>query len=215
MLRTDPSPSRTQLWVLNLVGGLLVLGVTFHLGVTFLSNSPENVLKTRYQGLINGYLSPELEQHWAMFAPGLPMHDTTLFARVSLRMPDGREGTTRWTDVTAADLEALRYDPVPTRVRMQLRAGWSDVLSTHDSEGRTTSSAGVAAARLLTRLALPRVLPSAPEGTTVIGIQFRSVTAPVQPPPWQPSDRTEPTTRDLAWWDVAAEDAELVAEVAG
>lgn len=202
-----PPLSGLQRRILGAVAALLAAAAALHLGIVFLHNAPDNALKNEYQTQIRGYLYPELKQHWSLFAPGLPQRDTVLHARVQVELPDGQEVVTDWTDITATDLDELRYNPLPSRTRMPLRKGWSDVQRTHDDQGNAQGPAAVASERLVTRIALPRLAPTFPEGGTVRRIQFRTVTTTVEPPPWQRAGSTaQPTTRDHAWWDVRTAD---------
>ncbi|WP_437841981.1 DUF5819 family protein [Sorangium sp. So ce1153] len=85
---------------------LLAAALCFHFAMTLAYLTPQNPLKLRFARLIDGYMSPLLQQNWHLFAPD-PINDTrVLMVACRLRQPDGGTLETGWTDITTPYWEA-------------------------------------------------------------------------------------------------------------
>jgi hypothetical protein len=180
--------------------------VAAHLGMVFLHVAPPNVVSREYSSAINSYVRPEFQQNWKLFAPD-PLHvSRDIEARAQVRRPDGHVSTSEWIDLTAADVEHVRHNLVPSHTRNQLRKGWRIFLGAHDDENRPINPTGPIIADYLKRVALMRMAPEVGEGA-IEGIQLRAVTTRVADPPWSTrSSSTKPRTHVLPWWPVRASD---------
>lgn len=197
--------SRPHRMVLGAAAVLIASAMLLHIGATFFHISPQNVVRDEYGTAIRGYLYPEFRQGWNLFGPELPRNDTTVHARAQIRHPDGSTETTGWVDITAADRDELRHNVLPSRTRHQLRKAWTDVLRWQTEGGDPIGRHGADVRRMATSIALPRL--DLPPQATAEQIQFRTVTTPIPPPPWQPQPPGDPTYREHDWWPVTEAEA--------
>ncbi|WP_338320227.1 DUF5819 family protein, partial [Streptomyces lonarensis] len=195
-----PALPRPHRIVLMAAAGAMALGVTLHMGATFLHVAPENVLRQEHGPAIRGYLYPEFRQAWNLFAPELPTSDVTLHARATVRDGAGERTTTPWTDVSAPDLAELSSGPLPSRGRHQLRKLWSDIRALGAQDGQVTGARADDLRTATARIALDRL--DLPEGE-IESVQFRTVTTPIPPPRWAGGQHAaEPEVTEHGWWSL-------------
>lgn len=191
--------------VVSAVAVAVAAAVAVHLAMVVLYVAPSNVLNRQYSGEIRGYVDPEFAQNWKLFAPE-PLHvNSSIEARVALRVAGGHR-LTEWVDVTAADIEETRYNLVPSHTRNQLRKGWRSFLDTHDADNHATNLSGLLVERYLKRIALMR-LSYRFAVDDVVRVQLRSRTKRVAEPAWSSRRSTGAVTyRVLPWWPVRSAD---------
>lgn len=198
---TKSQPSRTSRALVSAAAVLVGLVVVLHLGMVFLHVAPKNVLSREYDTQLDDYIRPEFVQNWKLFAPE-PLHTNV---RVEARARIG-ERTTEWIDVTAPDIEATRYNLVPSHARNQLRKGWRMYVQTHDGENRAVNTTGWMLETYLKRAALMRLSHQLPAGE-IEQVQLRSASTWVDEPAWSArTPRSGTSHRVLPWWNVAAND---------
>ncbi|MCC9740539.1 DUF5819 family protein [Streptomyces sp. MNU89] len=194
------------------LGGVTVTALV-HLAMVFLHVAPGNTVSDRHGGTIDGYVYPEFEQNWKLFAPNPLQQNIAVQARAEVMGPDGGVSVTRWTDLTARDAEAVRHNPVPSHVHQnELRRAWDFFTGSHDDENRPNGLRGALSEEYLRRIVLSRIGPET-AGTEVLRVQVRSATTPVAPPAWAPGEdgtagREDGGTvhRELPWWPVGPGD---------
>lgn len=205
----EPADDVERAWSLPALAVLAIAGVVLlsctavFLGALFLHVAPANALSQRYQPQVDGVVYPEFEQNWKLFAPNPLQQNITVEARV--RNADGTGG---WIDLTAQDIAAIRGNPAPSHADQNLlRRAWDFYDSTHTAPNETSNgSRGPLAAEYLKRIALQRIGREV-NGVPVTGIQFRSGSTSVAPPPWSSETwSTQTQYRELPWWTVSDED---------
>ncbi|MDH6119621.1 DUF5819 family protein [Kitasatospora sp. GAS204B] len=194
--------SRPALAVLVGGGAALVLGTAVFLGLVFLSVAPPNSLSQRYQSQVDGLVYPEFEQNWKLFAPDPLQQNISVEARLRSAAGDGA-----WVDLTAQDIAAIRGNPIPSHVDQNLlRRAWDFYDGSHTSDENPVGQRGGLAQEYLKRIALQRLGRSL-DGAPVTGIELRSATTAVAPPPWSTQQwSTAPQYRQLPWWPVSTAD---------
>ncbi|MGF1431365.1 DUF5819 family protein [Kitasatospora sp. LaBMicrA B282] len=194
--------SRPALAVLITGGTAMVLATAVFLGLCFLSVAPTNALSQRYQGQLDGLVYPEFEQNWKLFAPDPLQQNISVQARLRSAAGDGP-----WVDLTAQDIAAIRGNPAPSHVDQNLlRRAWDFYDGTHTADESPIGDRGQLAQEYLKRIALQRLGPTL-DGAPVTGVELRSATASVAPPPWSTQQwSTAPQYRQLPWWAVSPAD---------
>ncbi len=197
-------PSRL---IVAVVVAAVAVGAAFHLVMVFLSIAPTNTLSTEYAKQLNGYVYPEFEQNWKLFAPNPVQDNNDVEARARVRRADGSVATTGWVDLTAMDIARIRHDPIPSHtVQNELRRAWGFYTDTHDNQNRAVGVRGDLSQRYVLRIVAQRFGPRL-NGGAVQEIQVRAATTPVGSPPWSAQKTSTKTTyRVLPWWAVTAED---------
>lgn len=191
--------SRPAQATIALALGVLSVFALWHLAAVFLYVAPANTVTQGEHGdAIRGYVNPEFEQNWKLFAPNPLQRDDGVQVRADIRRPDGGTETTDWIDLTAMDTEAIRHNPLPSHTEQnQLRRAWSLYRSTHDDDGTPSGTRGRLSEPYMHRLALLR-LSRIMDVEHVQRLQLRGTATRVAPPPW--SDET---------WDTATRYEEL------
>lgn len=205
--RADPVlRSRASRVAVMTAAVLVAAAIAAHLGMVFLHVAPPNAVSREYAAVINGYVRPEFQQNWKLFAPD-PLHvQRNVQARAEVRRPDGSLRVTDWVDLTAVDLENTRGSLAPSHTRNQLGKGWQAVLGSHDGQGRPRNVVGQVVDGMVKRVALRRLSSTIPP-SVIQRIQVRARTVAVPPPPWAPARATmAPRYRALPWWPVRADD---------
>ncbi|MFC7303031.1 DUF5819 family protein [Streptomyces monticola] len=195
----DAEPGPLARSLVAAVAAVVAVAVLAHLAVLLVFNAPRNAISARHGDTINAYVHPELSQNWKVFAPNPMRRNLDLLGRAEVRGPDGAVTTTRWRDLTAEDLDALRGSVFPSVSVEQFRQAWTDFIAHRTSEGAPLGVRGDVSERLITRLAVRRLAPEVPGGGRVVRIQLREVSRPLAPPAWQPQRNTAPTHRDFPW----------------
>lgn len=185
--------------------------VCAHLGLTFLHVAPLNTVSKQHREAIEGWIYPEFEQNWKLFAPNPLQQNIAVQVRAEIRTTDGSSRTTGWYDLSARDGRAIDGNPAPSHTQQNaLRRAWDFFVSTHDGDDRPVGLRGAlseAYLRRITVMRLDRADAAGPDGV-VARVQVRSRTANVPPPDW--SDEKIPTTpayRVLPWWSVPGDEA--------
>jgi hypothetical protein len=194
--------------VLGAAAAVLVAATAWHLAAVFLSIAPANTLSTRYQSEISGYVYPEFEQNWQLFAPNPLQENIAVEARVQTLAPDGGRPQSGWIDLTAQDIARIRDNPAPSHADQNLlRRAWDYYASWHSqTNGASLGSGGPLSQEYLKRIALQRI-GRAWQGDPVTEVEFRSVTTPVTGPAWTGAPRKAvPSYVTLPWWPVTPAD---------
>ncbi|MGG7573922.1 DUF5819 family protein [Streptomyces sirii] len=184
--------------------GVLTIGVTLHLLLVFLFVAPLNAISREYNGLIKGYVYPEFDQNWQLFAPNPLQSNIAVHARAEVAFPDGSRRTTGWLALTAQDIREIRHNPVPSHAHQNLlRQAWDFYNRTHDAKGRADGLRGELAEAFVRRIAAHRLGPRI-DGGQVVKVQIYALITPIIPPKWS-SDRgsTQKTYQVLPWWPVS------------
>lgn len=190
---------------------LAVVGVfaCVHLAMVFLHVAPSNTLTQRHGQAVDDWIYPEFEQNWKLFAPNPLQQNLAVEVRAEIAGEGGELRTTDWIDLTAQDVAAIRYNPVPSHSQQnELRRAVDFYRSSHSDDNRPNGLRGRLSERYIHRIALLR-LDSDPSlhGSDVRRIQLRTVVRPVPAPDWS-SEKTDatPSHRDLPWWRVTDAD---------
>lgn len=194
---------------LIVVAAVVAAGVLIHLGMVFLHVAPSNTLSRQHDSAVDGYIYPEFEQNWKLFAPNPLQHNIAVHARVEIRESSGTLDRGDWIDLTAFDAENIRGNPFPSHTAQnELRRAWDFFSGSHDSDNKPTGPRGELSQTYIKRIAVLRLAEH--EGLDpreVHRIQIRSATTPVQPPPWSGEKvKDETSYRTLPWWTVTDTD---------
>ncbi|NJP99277.1 DUF5819 family protein [Streptomyces zingiberis] len=201
--------------------GIVTVAALAHLTLVFLHVAPENAVSARHREVVSGYVYPEFEQNWKLFAPNPLQQNVAVQARAEVVARDGGVTVTAWTNLTARDAEAIRHNLFPSHVNQnELRRAWDFFTGSHDERDRPQGPRGALSEEYLRRIVLSRIGPET-ASTRVRKIQVRSAVTPVPPPVWAPGadgtsgsgDRTDgdrsatgTTYRTLPWWKVTPGD---------
>lgn len=186
-----------------------------HLGLVFLHVAPSNTVSKQHAKALSGWIYPEFEQNWKLFAPNPLQQDISVEARAEGRRPDGSRFTTGWYDLSAQDGRAIDGNPVPSHTQQnELRRAWDFYVASHDGKERPNGLRGQLSARYLQRIGVLRLdrVSAGGEGAVLERIRLRSRTTTVPPPSWSTEkvDR-RPVYRQLPWWDVPQESGGVAA----
>jgi Family of unknown function (DUF5819) len=185
----------------------VVIGAAIHLGMVFLHVAPANTIYKQNSRTVDGYIYPEFEQNWKLFAPNPLQQNVDVQARAQVLGAGGRITTTGWVDLTAQDAADIRHNPAPSHVAQNLlRRAFDFYTGSHGTDGKPIGERGLISQDYLRRIAAHR-LGLHRDGGTVRQVQLRSVSTPVAPAAW--SHETidlKPTTNELSWWTVTEED---------
>jgi hypothetical protein len=188
---------------LAIVGALACV----HLAMVFLHVAPSNTVTKEYGKAVDGWVYPEFEQNWKLFAPNPLQQNVAVQVKVEFTAAGGSRKTTDWIDLTAEDGEAIRGNLLPSHVQQnELRRAWDFYINSHDNENRANGVRGQLSERYVRRIVMMR-LDAHDLGGPVERIQLRSSTRSVKAPEW--SDEkidTRPAYRVLPWWTVTAAD---------
>ncbi|MFE0189545.1 DUF5819 family protein [Streptomyces sp. NPDC059008] len=196
-------PLVSRIVIMTAIGGL-TLGVTLHLLLVFLYVAPSNAITKEYDRVIKGYVYPEFDQNWQLFAPNPLQSNIAVHARAEVAFPDGSRRWTGWLAMTAQDLREIRRNPAPSHAHQNLlRQAWDFYNRTHDVKGRALGLRGKLAEAFVNRIAAHRLGPRI-DGGQVVKVQIYASYTPIIPPKWT-SDRgsTKKTYQVLPWWPVS------------
>ncbi|MFI9580735.1 DUF5819 family protein [Streptomyces sp. NPDC052236] len=188
---------------LAIVGALACV----HLGMVFLHVAPSNTVTKQHGKAVDGWIYPEFEQNWKLFAPNPLQQNVAVQVRAEVSRPDGSRRNTDWIDLTAEDGEAIRGNLLPSHVQQnELRRGWDFYLNSHDNEDRPNGRRGRLSESYIRRIVMLR-LEAHDLGGPVERIQLRSATRAVKAPEWSDEKTdTRPFHRVLPWWTVTTAD---------
>ena len=188
---------------------LAVIGVLacVHLSMVFLHVAPSNTLTKQHGEAVDGWVYPEFEQNWKLFAPNPLQQNIAVQVRAEIAADDGTRRTTGWIDLSAQDAEAIRGSLLPSHVdQNELRRAFDFYLNSHTDDFRPNGLRGRLSENYLRRIVMLR-LDRERLGGEVEKIQLRSETRAVQSPSWSGErTSTDPRHRDLPWWSVTAAD---------
>ncbi|MFI6941477.1 DUF5819 family protein [Streptomyces sp. NPDC050418] len=181
-----------------------------HLGMVFLHVAPSNTASKEYGEAVDGWIYPEFEQNWKLFAPNPLQQNVAVHARAEVRTEDGQLRETGWINLSAQDGAAIDNNLIPSHTQQnELRRAWDFYVGSHSSDNVSNGLRGDLSERYLRRIALLRFDRAALDGT-VQRVQLRSVTTNVQPPEWsQERLDSKPSRRELPWWTVTSRDLEV------
>jgi hypothetical protein len=188
---------------------LALIGVLacIHLAMVFLHVAPPNTVTKQHGKAVDGWVYPEFEQNWKLFAPNPLQQNVAVQVRAEFTASDGSRRNTDWIDLSAEDGEAIRGNLLPSHIHQnELRRGWDFYLNSHDSENRPNGLRGRLSESYVRRIVMAR-LEAHDLGGPIERIQLRSSTRSVKAPQW--SDEkidTRPAFRVLPWWTVTAAD---------
>jgi Family of unknown function (DUF5819) len=201
------SPARWSLPSRLLLGTAAVAigcAVAWHLGTIFLYNAPANAISSKYQGVINGYVNPEFEQNWLLFAPNPINVNNDVEVRVRTLTADGHRPQSAWINLTAQDIAHIRDNPLPSHADQDLLyAAWDYYTSWHNwPNGRSTGRGGPLSEEYVKRIALQR-LGRDWQGRPIAAIQVRDANTPITGPRWAKAPQRPRTSYwTLKWWTV-------------
>ncbi|MER7171568.1 DUF5819 family protein [Streptomyces mesophilus] len=183
-----------------------------HLGMVFLHVAPSNSASREYGEAVDGWIYPEFEQNWKLFAPNPLQQNVAVHARATVRTEGGHLRTTGWINLSAQDGAAIDGNLLPSHTEQnELRRAWDFYNGSHTSENVSNGLRGDLSERYLRRIALLR-FDREPLGGTVERIQLRSSTTNVQPPKWSAEKiDSKPSFRELPWWTITSRDREVSA----
>ncbi|MFF1687399.1 MULTISPECIES: DUF5819 family protein [unclassified Streptomyces] len=200
---------------------VVALGACVHVAMVFLHVAPPNTVSKEYGRAIDGWIYPEFEQNWKLFAPNPLQQNIAVQARAEIRTADGGTRTTGWYDLSARDGADIDGNLLPSHTQQnELRRAWDFYVSAHDSEDRPNGLRGQLSERYIRRIVVLRL--SHEDGLTAVGktaagkkesiarVQVRSRTTNVAPPPW--SDEKvdpKPLYRQIPWSTVTVADRAL------
>lgn len=187
--------------------GTTAVFTAWHLVAVFLYVSPANVLSNEYGETIRGYIYPEFEQNWKLFAPNPLQRNIAVEVRAEVRQDDGTRQTTDWIDLTAQEVERIQHSLAPSHTAQnELRRAWDFLVDSHTPEGEPVELRGELSGAYAHRIALLR-LADQMNLRDVTRIQLRSVGRPLPAPEWTAEDiDTTPEFYTLNWWVVTDED---------
>lgn len=174
-----------------------------HLALVFLHVAPSNTVSKRNAALIDGWIYPEFEQNWKLFAPNPLQQNIAVEVRAQVRTEGGGLVTSGWRDLSAEDGAAIRHNPLPSHTEQnELRRAWDFFTGSHDDDNKPTGERGALSEEYLRRIALERLVPVYRDGR-ILRVQLRSATRSVPAPSWS-DEKTDTQTyyRELPWWTV-------------
>ncbi|MCX4526893.1 MULTISPECIES: DUF5819 family protein [unclassified Streptomyces] len=183
--------------------GAVAVAACWHLALVFLHVAPSNTLSKRHAGMIDGWVYPEFEQNWKLFAPNPLQQNIAVEARAQVRTEAGKLVTGTWRDLSAEDGAAIRHSLLPSHTEQnELRRAWDFYTGSHDEDEKPGGERGELSEQYLRRIAVDRLAPVHTEGR-IVRIQLRSATRAVPAPSWS-TERTDTQTyyRELPWWTV-------------
>jgi hypothetical protein len=178
-----------------------------HLAMVFLHVAPSNTVTKQHGKAVDGWVYPEFEQNWKLFAPNPLQQNVAVQVRAEVSRPDGSRENTEWIDLTAEDGEAIRGNLLPSHVQQnELRRSWDFYINSHDNEDRPNGRRGRLSESYIRRIVMLRLDAHSLAGP-VERIQLRSVTRSVGAPEWSDEKTdTRPFYRVLPWWTVTVAD---------
>lgn len=196
--------------VISLVVGVVAVYTAFHMATVFLFVAPSNHVREEYGDRIDGYIYPEFEQTWKLFAPNPLQRNVAIEARAEVREPDGGRHVTDWISITAMDVGHVRHNPMPSHTAQnEMRRAWDFYTGSHDeTTGEPVGLRGELSEIYVHRIALLRLDQSGKvDAEDVERLQLRSATTLVPPPEWAQEDvDTSTSYHQLDWWVVTTQD---------
>lgn len=190
--------------------GLVAVFAAVHLAVVFLHVAPSNTLTKQHGKRVDGWVYPEFEQNWKLFAPNPLQQNIAVQVRAEIAGRDGGRRTSDWVDLSAGDGEAIRGNLLPSHVHQnELRRAWDFYSNSHTDDNKPNGLRGQLSERYVRRIVMTR-LEQHDLGGRVERIQLRSATRSVKAPLWSREKiDTRPYYRVLPWWTVTSADLPL------
>ncbi|WP_062210180.1 DUF5819 family protein [Streptomyces sp. NBRC 109706] len=187
-----------------------VIGVyaCWHLAMIFLFVAPSNTVREEHWDTVRAYIYPEFEQNWKLFAPNPMQRNTVVEVRAEVRTEWGQDPeTTDWVNLTAIDIDQIRYNPLPSHSHLNmLRRAWDFYDKSHNRDGEPVGMRGELSASYLHRIALLRLDDRMDLGE-VERIQLRVISTRLPAPSWRTEEPEDPPApRELDWWTVTSDD---------
>lgn len=183
--------------------GAVAVAACSHLALVFLHVAPANTVSRQHARTVDGWIYPEFEQNWKLFAPNPLQQNIAVQVRAQVRTGGGDLITTDWRDLSAEDGEAIRHSLLPSHTEQnELRRAWDFFTGSHDADNKPNGERGELSEEYLRRIAMDRIGPDRRDGH-VLRIQLRSATRAVPAPEWS-TETTDTQTyyRELPWWTV-------------
>ncbi|WP_405491024.1 DUF5819 family protein [Streptomyces sp. NBC_00096] len=195
--------------------GAVAVAACWHLALVFLHVAPSNTVSKRNARMIDGWIYPEFEQNWKLFAPNPLQQNIAVEVRAEVRTDDGRLVTSGWRGLSAEDGGAIRHSLLPSHTEQnELRRAWDFFTGSHDEDNKSTGERGALAEEYLRRIAMDRLGPRTDADADVgkaallsegriVRIQLRAGTTEVPAPAWSDEKAdTQTYYRELPWWTV-------------
>ncbi|MEE1803554.1 DUF5819 family protein [Streptomyces sp. NPDC101062] len=178
-----------------------------HVAMVFLHVAPSNTLTKQYGKAVDGWVYPEFEQNWKLFAPNPLQQNIAVEVRAEIESDGPARRTSEWIDLSAEDGAAIHRNVLPSHVdQNELRRGWDFFVGSHDNQNRPNGLRGQLSESYIRRIVMLR-LADHDLGGPVVRIQVRSATTAVPSPPWGTEKiSTRPSYRVYPWWTVNATD---------
>ncbi|MGW0749949.1 DUF5819 family protein [Streptomyces sp. NPDC002587] len=183
--------------------GAVAVAACGHLVLVFLHVAPANTVSRQHAKTVDGWIYPEFEQNWKLFAPNPLQQNIAVQVRAQVRTADGELTTTDWRDLSAEDGAAIRHSLLPSHTEQnELRRAWDFFTGSHDEDNKPNGERGTLSEAYLRRIAVDRLTPAHPGGR-LLRVQLRSATRAVDAPEWS-GEKTDTQTyyRELPWWTV-------------
>ncbi|MFD3934053.1 DUF5819 family protein [Streptomyces sp. NPDC058611] len=183
--------------------GAAAVAACSHLALVFLHVAPVNTVSREHARTVDGWIYPEFEQNWKLFAPNPLQQNIAVEVRAQVRTGGGDLVTTGWRDLSAEDGAAIRHSLLPSHTEQnELRRAWDFFTGSHDADNKPSGERGELSEEYLRRIAAARIGPDHRDGH-VLRIQLRSATRAVPAPEWS-TETTDTQTyyRELPWWTV-------------
>lgn len=194
---------------------VVAIGACWHLALVFLHVAPSNTLSKQNAGMVDGWIYPEFEQNWKLFAPNPLQQNIAVEVRVEVRNSEGRLVTGNWRGLSREDGEAIRHSLLPSHTKQnELRRAWDFFTASHDEDNKSNGDRGELAEQYLRRIALDRLKVRTDADTSagkaahmaegrIVRIQLRGATETVAAPKWsEETADTQTYYRELPWWTV-------------
>lgn len=184
--------------------GAVAVAACWHLTLVFLHVAPSNTVSKQHARMIDGWIYPEFEQNWKLFAPNPLQQNIAVEVRAEVRTDEGRMVTGSWRGLSAEDGAAIRHSLLPSHTQQnELRRAWDFFTTSHDEDNKSTGERGELAEQYLRRIALARLEPGRVAEGRIVRIQLRAATTEVSAPEWS-DEKADPQTyyRELPWWTV-------------
>ncbi|MGX6748803.1 DUF5819 family protein [Streptomyces xantholiticus] len=178
-----------------------------HLAMVFLHVAPSNTVTKQHGAAVDGWVYPEFEQNWKLFAPNPLQQNIAVQVRAEYTARDGSRNTSDWIDLSAQDGAQIRHNLLPSHIQQnQLRRAWDFYAGSHDTENRPEGLRGRLSESYMRRIVMLR-LNRHDLGGPIERIQLRASTGAIEAPEWSNEKiDTRPVHRELPWWTVTSAD---------
>ncbi|WP_419997584.1 DUF5819 family protein [Streptomyces boninensis] len=165
----------------------------WQLAVVFLYVAPANAVSKAHKPVIDGWIYPWFEQHWALFAPNPFAANYRIEARTS--------DSGRWYDLSAVDSAAVRHSPYPARAHQNLlRRAWKIYRDFGDRAVPARTERAELFRRYLGNIAAGRLADDfGKRQGTYDALQLRITTVPI-PAPGGGAAAVRESRTVLPWW---------------